>query len=581
MKLKTLDLSGFDTSKVTNMFSLFSNCYELESVDISSFKTGNLTDICQLFMNCKKMKTVDLSNFNLTYVTDAKGMVQGCETLEKLILPKTEGYANPDTSRDVVITLPAKSGYNWKDQDGIIWTSVSVKNPKAMTYTLISEEGTVLPKILYSGIDGDLTWTIDENGLLTVTGNGNYVGTPAWYEYRDYIKSGKIQVTGITNTSFMFAGCLNMTTIDLSRLDTSKVTDMSAMFEGCKNLESLDLSKFDTSNVEDISAMFCACTKLKTLDLSGFDTSKVTDMFSLFASCFELESVDISSFKTGKVNNICQLFVDCQKIQTVDLSNFDLSNVTDATSMVQGCSNLNKLILPAVKGITRPDSSQKVLIRLPEKSGYNWQDQEGNIWTYISVKNPKAVTYTAVSKNKPIQKEDDDKTTEQLPSNTTAQSTSKEETSEIKQPTTEETNINVGDANYRVTSEKKHTVIWIAVVETDATEVSVPDTVNINGTEYKVTQIAENAFCGSSTIVKVNISKNVTEIGKNAFANCKKLKTVTIKSSKLKKIGKNAFKNIHKKAVIKVPRKKYKKYKKLITSKKTGYKNTMKIKKLK
>ena len=39
----------------------------------------------------------------------------------------------------------------------------------------------------------------------------------------------------------------------------------------------------------------------------------------------------------------------------------------------------------------------------------------------------------------------------------------------------------------------------------------------------------------------MTIGKNVTSIGKNAFKNCKKLKTVTINSTVLKTIGANAF----------------------------------------
>ena len=73
------------------------------------------------------------------------------------------------------------------------------------------------------------------------------------------------------------------------------------------------------------------------------------------------------------------------------------------------------------------------------------------------------------------------------------------------------------------------------------------------------------------------IGKNVQTIEDNAFNGCKNLKSITIKSTVLKKIGKNAIKGIYKKAVIKVPKKQYNKYKKLFTSK-TGFKKPMKLK---
>lgn len=51
---------------------------------------------------------------------------------------------------------------------------------------------------------------------------------------------------------------------------------------------------------------------------------------------------------------------------------------------------------------------------------------------------------------------------------------------------------------------------------------------------------------------KVVIGKNITNINSKAFYGCKKLKTVVIKSTKIKKIGKGAFKGINKNATIKL-----------------------------
>ena len=56
---------------------------------------------------------------------------------------------------------------------------------------------------------------------------------------------------------------------------------------------------------------------------------------------------------------------------------------------------------------------------------------------------------------------------------------------------------------------------------------------------------------------------DVTEISKKAFHNCRKLKTITIRSTKLKKIGANAFTGTSANIKIKVPKSKMKKYKTL------------------
>lgn len=91
----------------------------------------------------------------------------------------------------------------------------------------------------------------------------------------------------------------------------------------------------------------------------------------------------------------------------------------------------------------------------------------------------------------------------------------------------------------------------------------IPDTVMIEGYAYKVTAIANNAFKGEN-IKNLTIGANVTTIGKNAFANCKSLKKVTIKSSVIKSIGKKAFVKTPKKATFKVPKAKKAAYKKLL-----------------
>ena len=100
--------------------------------------------------------------------------------------------------------------------------------------------------------------------------------------------------------------------------------------------------------------------------------------------------------------------------------------------------------------------------------------------------------------------------------------------------------------------------------------VTIPDTVTIDGITYKVTAIEANAFKNNKNITKVIIGKNVTVIGNNAFSGCKKLKTITVKTTKLKSVGKKALKGIHAKAKIKVPKSKLKKNKSLFKNKGQG-----------
>ena len=110
------------------------------------------------------------------------------------------------------------------------------------------------------------------------------------------------------------------------------------------------------------------------------------------------------------------------------------------------------------------------------------------------------------------------------------------------------------------------------------TSLSVGNTVSIGGKTFKITAVGDKAFKGYGKLKKVLLGNNITSIGKEAFCNCKKLKTISIKSTKLKEVRKNAILKIDKKAVIKVPSNKMKAYKKLFQSR-TGFKSSMKIKK--
>ena len=104
--------------------------------------------------------------------------------------------------------------------------------------------------------------------------------------------------------------------------------------------------------------------------------------------------------------------------------------------------------------------------------------------------------------------------------------------------------------------------------------VKIPDTVSINATIYTVTGISANAFKNNQLLRTAVIGRNVRRIGKQAFYNCKNLRTITIRTSMLtkKNVGAKAFKGTYKKVKVKVPAKQFKTYKKFLKSKGMGAK---------
>lgn len=116
-----------------------------------------------------------------------------------------------------------------------------------------------------------------------------------------------------------------------------------------------------------------------------------------------------------------------------------------------------------------------------------------------------------------------------------------------------------GEVSYANTNKKAKTII-------------VPQTVVIDGKTYRVTAIADNACKNNAQLKKITIPDGIKKIGKNALANCKKLKTIVIKSTSIKSVGSKAFKGIASNAKIKVPKKVKKSYTKLFKKKGIGTK---------
>lgn len=103
---------------------------------------------------------------------------------------------------------------------------------------------------------------------------------------------GGLQTEDVTDMSYMFAGCTNLTTFSgLEYCITTNVRTMAHMFEGCSvivNGDNFNISNFNTHNLEDMEAMFKDCSSLQNLDLSSFSTNRVTNMKDLFSGCRRL-----------------------------------------------------------------------------------------------------------------------------------------------------------------------------------------------------------------------------------------------------------------------------------------------------
>ena len=96
---------------------------------------------------------------------------------------------------------------------------------------------------------------------------------------------------------------------------------MSSMFNNLKSLNSLHLNDlFITKNVVDVSYMFQNCQELTSLEISKFDTSKVTDMNSIFKGCKNIKELDLKGFTTSFVTNFSCMFSEMENLSSLDIS---------------------------------------------------------------------------------------------------------------------------------------------------------------------------------------------------------------------------------------------------------------------
>ena len=147
-------------------------------------------------------------------------------------------------------------------------------------------------------------WALDASGVLTVRAADGVSGTlPSgtwpWADAIGQITSVVFEpgVKAGSSLSDIFNGAVNLTSADLSELDTSGATAMDRMFKDCSSLIDVNLKRFDSSNVTSMAELFSGCSSLEKVDLSSIDNLSVADPYSglsgMFEGCTKLSSITL------------------------------------------------------------------------------------------------------------------------------------------------------------------------------------------------------------------------------------------------------------------------------------------------
>ena len=216
---KTIKFNGFDTSKVTDMGSMFSRCRNITSLDLSSWDVSNVTDMFDMFGGCISLTSLDLSGWNTRKVKYMVYMFNWCDSLTSLNLSSFV------TSSVISMAFMFNGCEKLTSLDLSSWDVSNVTNMVGM-------------------FDGC-------SGLTELNLSG-------W------------NPSNVTGMEGMFSDCSSLTSLDLSGWITPPNTNMQSMFAGCTNLTSLNLSGWSLSS-NRIYGMFAGCSSLTTIYMIGCD----------------------------------------------------------------------------------------------------------------------------------------------------------------------------------------------------------------------------------------------------------------------------------------------------------------------
>ncbi|MBO4425812.1 MAG: leucine-rich repeat domain-containing protein [Clostridiales bacterium] len=294
------------------------------------------------FTLCKNVKSVSIP---VSVKSIGKGSFDTCYNLTSITIPDSVtslgNWAFNSCTSLTSITIPnsVTSIGMYAFQDCTSLTEVTM--PKSLHETLVNN-GTfsdafngISPTFhLYeSGYCGnpsvnggkDVTWTLDDEGNLTISGNGA-IKDSSFY-YREDINTVVIE-EGITSISrWAFDHCTSLKTITLPET----LASISAYaFDGCTSLTSITIP----NNVTSISpCAFYGCTSLESISMPSVTTIDG----SAFKRCTSLESISMPSVTTIGIT----AFQGCTSLKTITLpdtltsiSNYafeDCTNLKDVT----------------------------------------------------------------------------------------------------------------------------------------------------------------------------------------------------------------------------------------------------------
>ena len=181
-----------------------------------------------------------------------------------------------------------------------------------------------------------LTWILDDNGLLTISGTGEMTNYNDSSDVSPFasdtaIKTVKIESGVTTIGAFAFHGCSGLTSVYIP--DSVSTIEPNA-FQDCSSLTSVIIPNGVTSIS---SSTFQGCSSLTSVYLPD---SVDRILVNAFQGCSSLTSV----YLPDSVNRIApNAFQGCSSLTSIDIPN---GVTTISNGVFQGCSGLTSVYIP-------------------------------------------------------------------------------------------------------------------------------------------------------------------------------------------------------------------------------------------
>lgn len=350
---------------------------------LNIISNSSLTTDTQKITNSNSTESTSTSDTKLQNesTTSSTDIIEEKSDSESTELPQNERSTRAPRSNDNVFIdgtwLTPAQGNTWLSN----WDYV----------TRTAKDGTVYVRLLkYKGVSG----TIVIPGIIpTKNGTRRVVINSLDQSSTDYLFSGKesllrtvkfvdgqwrdkvykVGVTGNTGCGLAFRYANNLQMVDLSGLDfstpttdyTTQITNMSYMFQGCSNLTQVIFPNNGTNIIDNAEWMFLKCTSLDNpglVNIANFFNTSLGNTHGMFANSGLTSAPNI---QMSYVQDMGAMFTGCSSLTSFDVTNvpnFRVYMVTTMTDMFRECSqlklvNFSKIIPEYAVALPNPDKT--------------------------------------------------------------------------------------------------------------------------------------------------------------------------------------------------------------------------------